>query len=130
LLELVKISPVYQQQVSVADLIQLSPIQHKRAVLDVIKQNAAEQDQVNQQATALKLAHGAALVEETHAKAGMHQAGAFAKSLDSLSYAHSAHADNATKGLEAGIQHAQGEQAQQATALQQADIAAQQQAQQ
>ena len=130
LLELVKINPVYQQQVSVADLIQISPIQHKRAILDVIKQNAAQQDQVNQAATQLKLAHGQAQVQETQAKAGLHEASAFAHSLNALSEAHATHSDRAAAGLEAGIDHAHQEQAQQAAAAsQQTDIAAQQQAQ-
>ena len=103
LLQLVGSSPIYQQQAPLSTLIQLSPIPHKRAVLDAIKQAgetqaraALEQRQVAQAAEAAKIA-------EISARAQLHGATGFAKTLDSLTYAHETHADIAARGLEAGV---------------------------
>ncbi len=112
LMHLVGTSPIYQQQVPLTTLIQLSPIPHKRSVLDVIKQGeqaqqeaAARQQETAQQAEAAKIA-------ETQARTGLHQATGFAKTLDSLTYAHATHADHVAAGLEKGIDTASQAQAQ------------------
>ncbi|MHB8529739.1 MAG: portal protein [Caulobacteraceae bacterium] len=114
IVELVKISPVYQQQVSVKELIQLSPIQHKRAILDIIDEAAKAQQRQADQAHQVQLAGASAKIAETQARTGLHAATGFSKTLDSLTYAHQAHADHAASGLEKGIETANAEKAQQA----------------
>ena len=133
ILKLVAMSPVYQQQIPLKTLIQLSPIQHKRSVLDIIDENAQQQQQQGAQVAALKTGEAQANIAEKTARAGLHHASAFAHTLNALSEAHAVHADHAVAGLEAGLAHEQGQQAQAAAAQsQQTDIAAQaqQQAQQ
>jgi hypothetical protein len=103
ILELVKMSPVYQQQVSLATLIQLSPIPHKRAVLDQIKQAAAAQQRKAAQAETLAQAHAQAQLENTQADTQSKAAAGFAKASDALTYAHSVHADAVAQGVEKGI---------------------------
>jgi len=112
IVDLVKISPIYQQQITVADLIQLSPIQHKRAILDLIKQNAASQNQQQAVSQQLQFANTQATIEESRAKAGLHTASAFAHALNALSAAHETHSERAAVGLEAGLAHAQNSDAQ------------------
>lgn len=115
LMRLVGMSPVYQQQVPITTLIQLSPIPHKRSVLDVIKQNQEAQAQAQAAHQQLALAAGTAKVQETQAKVGetvartgLHKASAFAKTLDSLAFTHSTLADHTARGLEAGLASGQG----------------------
>ncbi len=114
LIHLVGMSPVYQQQISLKQLIQLSPIPHKRSLLDAIDQASQQQEQVQQQATALKIG-------EAQAKIGLHHASAFAKTADALGFMHQVHADHAVAGLEAGLAHEQGTQTQ-AAAQSQAQV--------
>ena len=131
MLELVKMSPIYQQQAPLSLLIQLSTIPHKRSILDQIKQAGAQQDQANAQKEQIAQAAAGAHIEEVQAKAGLHKASAFAHVSNALTEAHAMHADHAVAGLEAGVSQAQTEAAQAASAQsQQTDIAAQQAAQQ
>jgi hypothetical protein len=69
-MQLVGSSPIYQQQVPLSTLIQLSPIPHKRSVLDVIKQGAAAQQQSDAQAQAEQQAK----IGETQARTQLHGA--------------------------------------------------------
>jgi len=112
LLDLVKMSPVYQQQVTLKQLIMLSPIPHKRSVIDAIDQagqqqqaQAAQKDQIAQAGAQAHIADMQASAQEKTARAGAHTAGAFAKVANALTEAHSMHADHAVVGLEAGIAH-------------------------
>lgn len=107
LMQLVGMSPVYQQQISLKQLIQLSPIPHKRSVLDSLAQAEQTQDQQRQQHDQIGQQMAAAKISETQAKAGLHQASGFAHALNALGYAHSVHADNMAAGLEKGIDSVQ-----------------------
>jgi hypothetical protein len=111
ILNLVKLSPVYQQQAPLSMLIQLSTIPHKRSILDQIKQAAAQQQAANAQQQALAMQHAQAQVAKTQSEAQATAAGGFAKSLDALTYAHTAHAETTAAGLEAGLSHEQQQQA-------------------
>jgi hypothetical protein len=106
LLQLVGSSPIYQRQAPLATLIQLSPIPHKRAVLDAIKQAAETIAKTTQQQQELAQGVEAAKIAEMSAKAQLHGATGFARALDSLTYAHEAQANGAIRGLEAGIEAA------------------------
>jgi len=117
IVELVKISPVYQQQIGMKQLIQLSTIPHKRSILDGLDEAAKQQAQAQAQAQQIAQAAETAKIGETQARTQLHgakaqEAGAagFAKASDALSYAKQVHAESATKGLEAGIEHGQQEQ--------------------
>jgi hypothetical protein len=110
IIHLVGMSPVYQQQISLKQLIQLSPIPHKRSVLDAIDQASQQQQADQAEQKALGQQHAQAKIAETQARTGLHAATGFAKSLDALTYAHQAHADSATAGLEAGLSHGQQQQ--------------------
>ena len=103
LLQLVGSSPIYQQQAPLSTLIQLSPIPHKRAVLDAIKQAGESQARAALQQPQVAQAAEAAKIAEISARAQLHGATGFAKTLDSLTYAHETHADIAARGLEAGV---------------------------
>ena len=103
LMQLVGMSPVYQQQISLKQLIQLSPIPHKRSVLDSLAQAEQAQGQQRQQHDQIGQQMATAKISETQAKAGLHQASGFAHALNALGYAHSVHADNMAQGLEKGI---------------------------
>ena len=103
LLQLVGSSPIYQQQAPLSTLIQLSPIPHKRAVLDAIKQAGESQARAALQQQQVAQAAEAAKIAEISARAQLHGATGFAKTLDSLTYAHETHADIAARGLEAGV---------------------------
>ena len=110
LMQLVAASPLYQQQVPLSTLIQLSPIPHKRSVLDVIKQASDQQAQSAAQAQQLATATAAAKLQEIQAKTAelqakpaLHAATGFAKASDALTYAHVAHSDSAVAGLEKGL---------------------------
>jgi hypothetical protein len=112
ILDLVKMSPVYQQQMSLKDLILLSPIQHKRAVIDAIDQAAQAQQQAAAVKDQLGMAHAKAQIDLTQAKAQESGAAGTAKMLNALSEAHAVHAEHAAAGFEAGQQQANSEQAQ------------------
>ena len=104
LLQLVGSSPIYQQQAPLATLIQLSPIPRKRAVLDAIRQAAEAQSASAQQREQATQAAEAAKIAELAARAQLHGATGFAKTLDSLTYAHDTHADIAARAVEAGAE--------------------------
>ena len=116
LMRLVGMSPLYQQQAPLATLIQLSPIPHKRSVLDMLKQASADMQQQAAQHAQIAQAAETAKIGETQARTQLHGATGFAKTLNALSEAHLAHADHAAAGLEKGIESVQGEQAQAAQA--------------
>ena len=110
LMQLVGSSPIYQQQVPLSTLIQLSPIPHKRSVLETIKRASdaqqAAQAQAQQAATAMeqaKLGEIQARTAEIASKPALHAATGFAKASDALTYAHQAHAETAVAGLTHGI---------------------------
>ncbi len=114
IMQLVSASPVYQQQISLVQLIQLSPIPHKRAILDQIKQAAEAQQQQQAQAQAMAQQAEQAKVGEIQARTQLHgakaeEAGAtgFAKSLNALTEAHIMHNDHAAGALEAGLNSVQ-----------------------
>jgi hypothetical protein len=102
LLQLVGSSPIYQQQAPLAMLIQLSPIPHKRAVLDAIKEAGSVQQEALRKQQQIAQAAEAARISEISARAELHGATGFAKTLDSLTYAHGTHAGLAARGVEAG----------------------------
>ena len=102
LLQLVGSSPIYQQQAPLSILIQLSPIPHKRALLDAIKLAGEAQAQAAQQQRQVADAAQTAKIAEMAARAQLHGATGFAKTLDSLTYAHETHAEVAARGVEAG----------------------------
>lgn len=111
LVQLVGNSQVYQQQVGFDTLLELSPIPHKQAILDEIAARRQQAAQAQAQAQAVALAeHQARIGEmtartaELSARAPLHGATGFAKSLDALTYAHQAHAETAVAGLTHGIQ--------------------------
>ncbi len=58
LMQLVGMSPVYQQQISLKQLIQLSPIPHKRSVLDSLAQAEQAQQQASGATAASRPADG------------------------------------------------------------------------
>ena len=111
ILQLVRISPVYQQQAPLSVLIGLSTIPHKRALLDQLKQAADQQAQQAAQAQQISLQHAQAQLANTQADTQQKAATGFAKATDALTYAHSVHADTTAAGVEAGITHAQSRQA-------------------
>lgn len=81
ILRLVAMSPAYQQQVSLKQLIQLSPMPHKRSVLDALDQAAQAQTRAGaqqQQIAAAKVGEIEAKAAEAEARAGLHHATAFA----------------------------------------------------
>ncbi len=137
IVELVKLSPVYQQQIGMKQLIQLSTIPHKRAILDQLEaaaqQQAAAARQQGQLATALttaKIEETQARTAELAAKPALHAATGFAKASDALTYAHQAHSETAVAGLEKGLDAGAADQAQQAAAQGQASDQAHQAAMQ
>ncbi len=112
LIDLVKLSPAYQQQVSLKELIQLSPIVHKQAVLDVIDQAAQAQQAQAQQEHALAQANGQAQIGKLQSEAQRNQAEGTARMLNALSEAHAVHAEHNAAGFEAGVAQAQADKAQ------------------
>ncbi len=121
ILNLVKLSPAYQQQAPLSMLIELSTIPHKRSILDQIKQAAAQQQAASAQQQAMALQHAQAQLAKIQSEAEAIAAGGFAKSLDALTYAHTAHAETAAAGLEAGLNHAQPQAFVNSQAAQQSD---------
>jgi hypothetical protein len=111
ILELVKMSPVYQQQITLKQLILLSPIPHKRSVIDAIDQASQAQQQAQAQQQQIGAAHAAAQIDKTRSEAARNTAEGTARMLNALSEAHAVHADHAAAGFEAGVGQAGGEEA-------------------
>src|SRR5439155_13465637 len=86
LMHLVAASPAYQQQIPLSTLIQLSPIPHKRSVLDLIKQAADAQAQQAAQAQETAADAARARIAETQPRTGLHGATGFAKTRDASTY--------------------------------------------
>jgi hypothetical protein len=103
LMQLVGASPIYQQQVPLTTLLQLSPIPHKRSVLDTIKRGAQAQAQVAERQQQIAQASATAKIDETHSRSALNAATGFAHTLNALAEAHSTHADHAAQGLEKGM---------------------------
>src|SRR5579859_3902739 len=100
-IQVVRMSPAYQQQAPLSLLIQLSTIPHKRAILDQIKQAAAQQQQAGAQQQALALQHAEAQVAKTRSEAQQNTAQGTASMLNALSEAHAVHADQAEAATQA-----------------------------
>jgi hypothetical protein len=124
ILELVKMSPVYQQQITLKQLILLSPIQHKRSVIDAIDEASQAQQQAAAAKDQLGMAHAQAQIDKTHSETQRNTAEGTAKMLNALSEAHAVHADHAAAGFTAGVSQAQSEQAQAQTQQQMQQAAA------
>jgi hypothetical protein len=109
LMHLVGMSPVYQQQISLKQLIQLSPIPHKRSVLDALEQ--AQNDQAQARAAQQQVGQqmAAAKIQEVTARAALHHASGFAHALNAVSEAHAVHNDHAIAGIEAGLEFGRAE---------------------
>jgi hypothetical protein len=101
LLKLVAMSPAYQQQVSLKQLIQLSPIPHKRSVLDAIAEAQQAQEQKAAAADQLSQAHAVAAIHEKQSAALKNTASGQADMIDALAYAHGVHADRAAAASDA-----------------------------
>jgi hypothetical protein len=123
IVDLVKLSPGYQQQITLKELIQLSPIQHKRAILDMIDQRAQQQAAQGAQVQQLQAAHAQAQVDKTRSETSRNEADGTAHMLNALSEAHAVHNDAAAAGLEAQLKLANAQQAQAATGAQVAGAA-------
>ena len=108
LMRLVGMSPVYQQQISLKQLIQLSPIPHKRSVLDSLAQAEDEQAQARARQQQVGQQMAAAKIEEVTARAALHHASGFAHALNAVSEAHAVHNDHAVAGIEMGLASGQG----------------------
>jgi hypothetical protein len=108
-------SPAYQQQAPLSMLIQLSTIPHKRAILDQIKQAAAQQQQAGAQQQALALQHAQVQIAKTQSEAQQNTAQGTATMLNALSEAHAVHADQVAAAIEAGQSQANADQAQATT---------------
>jgi hypothetical protein len=108
LMHLVGASPVYQQQISLKQLIQLSPIPHKRSVLDSLAQAETEQSQARAQQQQAGQQMAAAKIQEVTARADLHHAAGFAHALNAVSEAHAMHNDQAARALEKGLESVQG----------------------
>jgi hypothetical protein len=115
IIDLVKMSPVYQQQITLKQLILLSPIAHKRSVIDAIDQASQAQQQQQAMQAQIGQAHAAAQIEKTRSEAQRNTAEGTARMLNALSEAHAVHAEQAAAGFEAGLSQAQSDQAQAAT---------------
>jgi hypothetical protein len=87
ILRLVAMSPLYQQQISLEQLIQLSPIPHKRSVLDAVDRAARAHAEQNAQAQSLQAQHLVARTHEAQAGALEHAASGQAKLVDALAHA-------------------------------------------
>jgi hypothetical protein len=123
IVDLVKLSPGYQQQITLKELIQLSPIQHKRAILDMIDQRAQQQAAQGAQVQQLQAAHAQAQVDKTKSETSRNEAEGTAHMLNALSEAHAVHNDGAAAALEAQLKMANAQQAQAATGAQVAGAA-------
>jgi hypothetical protein len=115
IIQLLKMSPAYQQQAPLSMLIQLSTIPHKRAILDQIKQAAAQQQQAGAQQQALALQHAQVQIAKTQSEAQQNTAQGTATMLNALSEAHAVHADQVAAAIEAGQSQANADQAQATT---------------
>ena len=107
LMQLVSASPIYQQQITLKQLLQLSPIPHKRAIIDALDQAAQQQAQQAAQSQQSAAAMAEAKINETQAKAQLHGASGFAHALNALTEAHVMHNDHAAGALEAGLNSVQ-----------------------
>jgi hypothetical protein len=123
IVDLVKLSPGFQQQITLKELIQLSPIQHKRAILDMIDQRAQQQAAQGAQVQQLQAAHAQAQVDKTKSETSRNEAEGTAHMLNALSEAHAVHNDGAAAALEAQLKLANAQQAQAATGAQLAGAA-------
>lgn len=103
IVRLVGASPVYQQQVSLVQLIALSTLPHKQALVDQITKAEEAQQAKAGQAQALQAQHIAAKTHEAGAAAIEHVASGQAKVMNALTQAHALHADHAAAGFEAGV---------------------------
>jgi hypothetical protein len=112
IIDLVKLSPIYQQQAPLPLLIQLSTMPHKRSLLDQIKQAADQQAQKQAQAEQLAQAHAQADLEVKASVAQKNAQMGTASVMNALSESHAVHADHATSSFQAGLAQAQHEQAQ------------------
>lgn len=106
LMHLVGASPVYQQQISLKQLVQLSPIPHKRSVLDALEKAQNDQSQARAQQQQMGQQMAAAKIQETSARAALHHASGFAHALNAVSEAHAVHNDHAVAGIEKGLENA------------------------
>lgn len=104
LMRLVGMSGIYQQQISLRQLIQLSPIPHKRAVLDSLAQAEAAQAKARAAQEAAGQQMAAAKIQEVNARAALHHASGFAHALNAVSEAHAVRGDVAIAGLERGLE--------------------------
>jgi hypothetical protein len=111
ILDLVKMSPVYQQQITLKQLILLSPIQHKRSVIDAIDQASQAQSQAAAEQQRIGAAHAAAQIEKTRSETQKNTAEGTARMLNALAEAHAVHADHAAAAFEAGVAQARSESA-------------------
>jgi hypothetical protein len=112
IVDLVKMSPVYQQQITLKQLILLSPIPHKRSVIDAIDQASQAQQQQQAMQAQIGQAHAVAQIDKTRSEAQRNTAEGTARMLNALSEAHAVHAEHAAAGFEAGMSQAQSDQAQ------------------
>jgi hypothetical protein len=115
LLQLIRMSPAYQQQAPLSMLIQLSSIPHKRSILDQLKQAATVQQAQSARQQAIGQAHMAAQIDKTRSEAQRNSAQGTASMLNALSEAHAVHAEHAAAGFEAGVGQAERDLAQTAT---------------
>lgn len=102
LVRLIGINPLYAQQMPLKVLLQLSTIPHKRALLDVIGKAAEEAQAAQARQAEMAQANAAAAIQETAAKAALHDATGKAKIIDAVTYAHATGAEHVVAGFEAG----------------------------
>ena len=102
-------SPVYQQQIPLTTLIQLSPIRTSAACSTSSMSNAAQQQETDAAQQALTAQHVQAKTHEKRASALDHAASGQAKMINALCEAQSVHAK---AGFEAGVGLAQAAQQQ------------------
>ncbi len=102
IVRLVGASPIYQQQVSITQLIALSTLPHKRSLIDQIQKAEEAGEARAAQAQQLQAAHLTARTHEAGAAAIDHIASGQARVMNALTEAHAMHADQAAAGFEAG----------------------------
>jgi hypothetical protein len=103
IVRLVGASPIYQQQVSITQLIALSTLPHKRSLIDQIQKAEEAGEARAAQAQQLQAAHLTARTHEAGASAIDHVASGQARVMNALTEAHALHADHAAAGFEAGV---------------------------
>ena len=102
-MRLVGASPIYQQQVSIVQLLQLSSIPHKHSLVDQLKQAQAAGQQQRAQAQQLQAQHLEAKTHEAGASALDHVASGQSKMIRAEVEAHRFHADRAAESMQAGM---------------------------